>query len=360
MSLTDTVNTTRLPYQSPVELSVAVSRLLWPTAASPLLPKVIILAPENLFPYSFMASSLIHDPVMGNKLLMPTDELPALTFEEIRRINPQGAAGLPPVILVGPFEENVIQGVEDAGYPVLHIMGKNVFATAASVARLRREIPPASPDGPVSLMLVSADNPFDGMAVSYYAAHSGVPVLFTYPDRLPRATAAVLEEMKDKYVYIIGTRRTIAQNVISEVNAIIEKPARHIAGRNPYVTAIEFAAYHDPESGFGWNRNRKGRGDAFSYACIDCWELATAGSSLAHRGKHTPLLLVEDNRLTAPVQDYLDLLRPPHRVPPRPPFMHGFILGDETIISRKLQAEIDAHMQMAPPEAEPLEPKPKK
>jgi len=343
-----TANTTRLPDNCPVELSVAVSRLLWPTQPSPLNPKVVILAPDNLFPYSYMASSLIHDPVMGSKLLIPTNELPEITLSEIQRLAPQGAAGLPSIIMIGPFDEEVIQAIENAGYPVLHIMGKTVFATAAHVARMRQEIPPQSADGPVSLFIVSADNPCDGMPVSYYASHSGVPILFTYPDRLPRATAALLEEMRDKYVYVVGSRRVIAPNVIAEINSIMTKPARRISGRNPFDTAALFAVYHDPETGLGWHRKQKGRGDALTFSNIDHWELADAASALAHAGKHTPLLLVEENRLPAAVRDYLGFLRPSHTDPPLPPFMHGFILGDEYDVSLKAQAEIDEYLQMEP------------
>lgn len=344
----NTATTTRLPENCPVELSVAVSRLLWPAEHSLLNPKVVILAPDNLFPYSYMASSLTHDPVRGAKLLTPTDELPEITMSEINRLAPQGAAGLPPIILIGPFDEKVIQSIESAGYPVLHVMGKTVFATAVHVARIRQEIPPQSQDGPVSLFIVSVDTPFDGMPVSYYAAHSGVPVLFTYSDRLPRATAKILEEMKDKYVYVVGPRRAIAPAVTAEINTILNKPARRISGRNPFDTAVLFAAYYDPDSGLGWRRNQKGLGDAFTFANIDHWELADAGVSLAHAGKHTPLLLVEENRLPDRVGDYLAFLRPNPAAPPTPPFMHGFILGDEEDISFKTQAEIDEHLRVEP------------
>jgi hypothetical protein len=343
MDIFDTVNTTRIPTSDPVELSVYASRMLWPKKDSPQAPKVIILAaPKSTFPFAYMAASLVHDPIEGNELLMPLDELPEITADEIRRLDPEGAAGLPPVILVGPFARTAVEQVEDLGYDTLVINGRNVYDTAAAVARLRKEIIPESVDGPISLFVVSTANPFEGMAVPYYSTHTGVPILFTGPDRLPRPTAEALREMKDNFVYVVGNKRAVSDNVVREIDRIVDPPVRRIAGRNPFATAVRFAAYHDPETELGWNRNIKGRGDAFTYCNIDRWDLAMAGAGLAHHGKHTPLLLVERDCLPDVVRDYLEFLRPLHRTPPMPPFMHGFIPGTRREISSEVQAEIDA------------------
>lgn len=342
----DTVNTTRLPSGDAVELSVYASRLLWPRKGAPGSPRVIILAPAGLYPYAAMAASLIHDPVQGNELLMPVDGLPPITAGEIGRLDPQGAAGLPPVVMVGPFARPVVSQVESLGYEVLVINCRNVWETAAAVARLRKEITPESAEGPVSLFVIATDSPFEGMIVPYYAAHSGVPILFADHDRLPRPTAAALLAMKDHVVYVVGGRRAVSDTVIEEIDRIVDRPVRRIAGRNPFATAVCFAAYYDPETELGWNRDTKGCGDAFTYAAIDRWDLAIAGCALAHHGKHTPLLPVERDCLPAEATHYLEFLRPPHRMPPMPPFMHGFLLGTGQEIGGEVQDAIDAVTQM--------------
>ena len=94
----DTVNTTRIPTSNSTVASVYVSRLLWPTEHSPKHPKVLILASCEYFPYSYMAASLVHDPIQGNLLLIPPDRLPAITAEEIMRLDPKGSSGLPPIV----------------------------------------------------------------------------------------------------------------------------------------------------------------------------------------------------------------------------------------------------------------------
>ena len=342
----DTVNTTRLPCNPASTISVYASRMLWPSRRSPGKPKVIILAPDSIFPFAYMAASLVHDPVQGNVMLIPLDELPEETAREIKRIDPEGIFNLPPVVLIGPFEEEVVEGIRALGYDTCMIFADTVFGTAAEVARLRKRITPDSPDGPVSLFVISASQPCEGMPVPYYAAHAGVPILFTHSDRLPATTAEVLQEFQDNVVYIVGGLRSVDDHVKAQISGIVKPLVRRIAGRNAFATAVEFAAYYDPETQLGWNRNRKGRGDAFTFSNAEMWELGAAATGFAHQGKHTPLLLTECDELPDSVRDYLDFLRPPYRTPPMPPFMHSFILGSEAAISYRVQAKIDAHTQM--------------
>lgn len=339
-----TVDTSRICQNRPYELSVDVTRMIWP---DPELhsPKVIILAPEDMFGYSAAAASLVHDPIMGALLVSPINEIPNLLLQELARINPKGGVGLPPVLLIGPFNINALQQIEELGYSVRQINEKTVFSTAAAVARLRAGIPPQSPDGPISVFIISADDPLEGQVVPYYAAHSGVPILLTKKQRVPKATANALRDMRNKHVYVVGSRRSISVDVLEEIDAIMEYPVQRIAGRNPFATAVEFAAMFDPVTKLGWNRNEKGQGDAFSFSEMNHWNLALAGVNFAHLGKHTPLLTIEPNQVPAVTSDYLRFLKPPFRMPPMPPFMHGFLLGTEEVISYTTQAQIEETIQ---------------
>lgn len=342
----NTVDTTRIPYDCPSDMAVEVTRMIWPLAIMPASPQVIILVPDDDFQYAFMAASLIHDPIMGTLLMTSPDEINAVTKEEIVRINPRGTDDVPPVIMVGPFRPKVAREVEKMGFEVLQIRGKNVFETAASVARFRLEIPPESPDGPISLFIVSSESPFEGMPVPYYSAHSGVPILFTQVKRLPPATAKVLRDMSEKNVYVIGGRRSVSERVVSEIDDIVQPPVRRIAGSDPFNTAIEFARYYDSQTKLGWNRNKKGRGDAFTFCHVERWDLAVAASALAHQGKHTPLLLVGRDEVPTVVLNYLEFLKPTLKVPPMPPFMHGFVLGTEEVIAREAQIQLELAMKI--------------
>lgn len=342
----DTVDTTRIPTDSSIEMSAAVSRMQWPKPGMKKAPNAIILVPTEDFPYAFAASSLVHDPIMGNILFTPIDELHDLTCGEIKRLNPPGTESVPPIITVGPFDENVIREIESMGYDVLSIVGKNVFSTAVKAAKIREQITPESEDGPVSLFIVSADNPYEGMVATYYATHSGVPILLTHRDQLPQSTAKILQEMRDKNVYIIGSRHSVSEAVAQQIASIVKPPVRRIAGNNPFETAVRFSEYYDPTTKLGWNRSKKGRGDAFTFGNLARWDLNIASSSFAHQGKHTPLLLVEEECVPAITLDYVKYLKPSLRMPPMPPFMHGFILGTTKSISFNEQALIEEALKI--------------
>lgn len=343
----DTVDTTRIPFDSPVEMSVVVSKMQWPKQNMRKRPKVIILVPDHSFPYAFSAASLVHDPIMGILLVMPTDELPTIIRAEIERLDPSGTDEVPPIIAVGPFAPSVIHEIERMGYPVLHIMGRDIFSTAVRIAKYREQITPKSPDGPISIFILSADTPYEGILATYYATHSGIPILFTQKNQLPQATIRGLQAMSDKHVYIIGGKHAISENVAQEISDIMEPPVHRIAGADPFETSVAFSMYHDPATKLGWNRVRKGMGDAFTFGNLTRWDLILAASTMAHQGKHTPLLLVEEDSAPPVVLQYLQDLKPPITgMHPMPPFMHGFILGTRHVIDQQTQANIEEALKI--------------
>lgn len=343
----NTVDTTRINHDSAIVMAYETSRMQWPIIPMLKSPKVVILVPDSEFSYAYMAASLIHDPIMGTLLFNSPNGLNDITREEILRVDPQGVDDVPAVILVGPFRPKVAKEVENLGYNVLEIRGKNTFETAALVARFREEITPDSPEGPQSLFIVSADSPFEGMSVPYYSAHSGVPILLTNPGRLSPSIKKVLEEMSDKYVYVVGSKRAVSEKVVREISSIVSNPVRRIEGKDPYATAVEFAAYYDPETKLGWNRNKNGHGDAFTFTNIERWDLAMAAVAFAHQGKHTPLLLIGSESIPDSVLNYLEYLKPQlNSMHPMPPFMHGFILGSQDTISYESQSEIEIALKI--------------
>lgn len=340
MEYFNTVSTTRIPYNKAAEMAVEVTRMLWPQVSS-LSPKVVVIVPDNDFHYGFTAASLICEPVMGTLLMTAPEQLYSITKEEIVRLSPQGTADIPPVIMVGPFRSKVVKNVEKLGVEVFQIGGKSLFETAANVTRFRNQIPPDSPDGSNSLFVISGEQPYEGLSVPYYSANAGVPVLFTKAKQLPPATAKVLKEMSDKNVYVVGGRRSVADNVLDEINNIIKTPVRRIAGSDPFATAVEFAQYCDPVTKLGWHRTKRGRGDAFAFCNIESWDLAIAAVVMAHYGKYTPLLPIGLEEVPPAVVGYLNYLKPPLATPQRPPFMHGFVLGCADIVSREAQNQIE-------------------
>lgn len=80
---------------------------------------------------------------------------------------------------------------------------------------------------------------------------------------------------------------------------------------------------------------------------------SVSGSLFAHLGKHTPILVVNKDRLPRITYHYIESVQPIPVPEPRPPFMHGWVIGCEDVISTKTQLEIErtlsideAHMNM--------------
>ena len=94
----------------------------------------------------------------------------------------------------------------------------------------------------------------------------------------------------------------------------------------------------------GWGIAEPGHN--FTIANPDNWAETVAGSILSHRGKHGPMLLVQQDSIPESVRGYLDYTVRPRPTTPRDQlFNHGSIVGNSEAISNRLQAEIDNLMQ---------------
>ena len=67
-----------------------------------------------------------------------------------------------------------------------------------------------------------------------------------------------------------------------------------------------------------------------------------AGVLFAHMGKHTPPLLIRKDTIPSVVEKYIESAKPmPPKDMPKPPFMHGFILGSTKNVSYEAQISIE-------------------
>jgi putative flavoprotein involved in K+ transport len=136
-------------------------------------------------------------------------------------------------------------------------------------------------------------------------------------------------------------------------NALATGFTTRYAGRDAYERAVILAQATFPASGqdFGYWIGRRARdfgwgiaepGHNFTFVNPDAWAEGLAGSVLSHRGKHGPILLVQQDSLPEPVRRYLDeVVRPRPAAPYDQLFNHGSIVGGSDVISPRLQGEID-------------------
>jgi hypothetical protein len=339
----DPIDTTRICSQDPITLTAKISQKLYPSPYLPWRPKVAILVPDNYYPFSFMAACLVHGPFNGTFLFSPVNRLVPATIKEIIRLDPRGEDLPAQILLVGPFATAVERELEARGYKTLRFVGENIYELAAKIAMFRlKEFPIPEKNGEKHLLIVSGETGIEALPAVYYSAHSGIPIVFVKRTAIPRATKKLLENLANCNVTIFGSEKTISKDVEREIRKLSEKTER-VDGRDPYEIAVDFAKREEKGHHLGWGRNTPREGDAFTFGVLESWQKAVGGLALAHHGKHTPLLLIKPEEIPEVVSEYLHFLNPPIKKP-KPPFMHGYILGNEEDISFETQIKIEEHL----------------
>ncbi|ASK61333.1 hypothetical protein CFK37_03670 [Virgibacillus phasianinus] len=339
----NTVDTTRIYAEDPFVFSTKVSQLVYPSKNIFWRPPTVILVPADIFHFSYIGVPLIHHPIGASFLLTHKERLLKETFEEIIRLAPTGENVPAQVILVGPIGEGVESELKKHGFSTLRLGSGDVFQTAAEVAEFRLvTIPPEGELGKQHLIVASVDDGAEALPALYYTAHTGIPILFVYRNALPKETRRILERFSNRNVTLFGSGRSISKSVEREIESIVENVDR-IDAETPAKLSVEFAMRPSSENQIGWGRNKR-RGDAFSFGTVSSWQKTVAGVLLGHIGKHTPLLLIKSSDVPWVVKTYLLKLNPVLTEPPKPPFMHGFILGDFDDISQLTQVSLEEHL----------------
>ncbi|MCF6092540.1 cell wall-binding repeat-containing protein [Microaerobacter geothermalis] len=338
----NTVDTTRILAHDAYSFAVSVTQLVYPNPEVPWRPSAIILAPVSQFHDSLTATSLVHFPINAPVLYSSSSHLTPITLGEIKRLSPMGKDLPAQIFLVGNFSSQVIKALEEEGWKTQHLNGSNFYETAVKVAIYRQEVvPSASKEGRTSVLLVSATSPLVSLPASYYAAHMGVPILYVNKDSIPPATARFLQMKKGINYTLFGGESIISTKVEEQIKALTTGKIFRVTGNNPYEISVNLSKKTSHGGELGWGRNMPGRGDAFTFGSTASWQEVIAGCILAHLGKHTPLLMVEKNRVPAVTKKYLRFLNPLKIGHPEPPYMHGFILGgyEQFFFSTQVQLE---------------------
>lgn len=324
-----TLNTTRVCSTTAVDASVEVSKI----AFTHMKPNAVILVNKNEVFDAIAAAPLVHMPINGSILFTDGNRLSKETLIEINRLCPKGYKGVH-VILVGNISNNVAMELNNYGLRTYRISGRNSYETACKIPNIIKYFE--------NILIISGENFSEGIMSSYLAAHHGDPILYVKKDSIPGCTIEAIKKMHDINVYIVGSTKTISKAVEENLSKLDNiKNLNRIDGENPYEIAVNFAKYKDPKTKFGWGRNYID-GHAFTFGTLSHPMHTLAGILFAHMGKHTPLLLISDNTVPPVVEKYIKLIKPiPPKDMPRPPFMHGFIVGDTSHITHAAQVKIE-------------------
>ncbi len=322
-----TLNTTRICADNTTDLAVEVSKTVFTTMK----PNIVIIANKNEVFDAIAAASIIHHPYNASILFTDGKKITKETLNELFRLSPEGIDGIQ-VILVGDISQRISLTLTNYGYHSAQVAGLNHYETACLISTMREY---------ENLIIMSGEDYSEGIMAAYWSAHHGDPILFVEKDNIPSCTFDIINSKDDINIYILGSFNTVSKEIGDTLSRLPNvKSINRIDGQNPYEIAVNFAAYLDPNTGFGWGRNYVD-GHAFTFSAMDGTD-TLSGVLFAHMGKHTPLLLIDRNIVPQVVEDYIQSVKPiPPIGMPIPPFMHGYILGDINYIPYHTQMMIE-------------------
>lgn len=322
-----TLNTTRVCGDNIFQNAIEILDIVYADKS----PGSIIIANGDLYQDSFIATPLIHFPRNAPILFAHMNSIDQNTVAQIFKLKPKGVNSIQ-VFIVGGISYAVDQYLMAYGLKTFRISGSNFYETSAKIARYL--------NFPENIMIVSSEDYREGLPACAWAAHMGDIILFTTRNQVPSYTRSVINATKNAHIFIIGNTNIISAAVEQEIRGLNVKFVDRISGNTPYEVAVNFAKYKSPIGDFGWNRTEK-EGHAFTFTSIISPFDSSSGAIFAHLGKHTPILVVSRDRLPDVTRDYIEQVKPEPKPEPHPPFMHGWVIGCENVISSRTQLEIE-------------------
>jgi hypothetical protein len=293
---------------------------------------------------SAIAASVLAGPPIGAPLLLSDgDELPAVTEDMLERLAPRGSdlSEDAQVIRIGP------DVARPEGFKTALIKGENAYQRAAAIDRFFS----AARGRPSNdVVLYSGERAEWAMPAASWAARSGDAVLPVEADSIPPPVARALEDHERPNVYLLGPERVISEQVADQLReGGLARSVNRIEAPTPVENAIAFARYRKGD--FGWRVNIPGYNFAIASAARPAD--AAAAAPLGTRGVFAPLLLSDDpEQLPEPLETYLLSVQPGYEGDPRDAvYNRAWILGDDTAISVRQQAQVDRITELIPVQA---------
>ncbi len=332
-----TRNTTRISGSDPVDISMAAALAAYPTSGPGTPPSAVTLVDANDWQSGVAAATLTALPVGAPILLAPSGTLSATGTDTLAQLNPLGSpqTGENKVFTVGKV-------APPSGYEVKRIDGADPAAVAAAVAKEKADLV----DGPPgAFVVVSSEEPEYATPAATWAARSGDVVLFTGKDEVPKATLDVIKQKANKAVpiFVLGPANVVSSKALKQLDKAGSTVER-VGGDDPETAAVELVRYSNGL--FGWNLNEPGHGYTLARADRPMDVIAT--TALSSNGTWPALLLTDSSeKLPQVVEDYLLDVKPGYVSDPTQGVVsHGWVIGDDSIISVDEQARFDDALEL--------------
>jgi hypothetical protein len=343
-----TKNTTRLGGADAITDAAAVALAVNPGLAPASRPGAVVLVNEHNWPAALAASALASAPLRAPLLYTDGNSLPQVSAQALATMRPTGTP-----VLGGAQIIQIGTSAGPTGYRRRTLPSTNPSAQAAAIERLAS----TAHHGAIHQVIVTAVDgpPSLAMPAAGLAAQTGAPILFVTAAGIPAATSAVLSHLHRPSIYAVGPASALSNVVLDKLQRLgptkrIVSPVGHIVGSDPVGNSIAVALFTD--GAFGWGVDEPGHGLAF--ASISRPLDAPAAAPLSASGEYSPLLLLEGpDTIPHVLSEYLTDIRPGYNDTPayRPVhgvYNHGWLIGDESVISATTQAELDAMLEISP------------
>jgi ell wall binding domain 2 (CWB2) len=338
-----TRNTMRVGGSDAAADAAGVAGALFPATGTSDRPTAVVMVDQDDWQSAIAASVLAGPPIGAPPLLSDGDELPAVTEDMLERLAPRGSdlSEDAQVIRIGP------DVARPEGFKTALIQGENAYQRAAAIDRFFS----AARGRPSNdVVLYSGERAEWAMPAASWAARSGDAVLPVEADSIPRPVARALEDHERPNVYLLGPERVISEQVADQLReGGLARSVNRIEAPTPVENAIAFARYRKGD--FGWRVNIPGYN--FAIASTARPADAAAAAPLGTRGVFAPLLLTDDpEQLPGPLETYLLSVQPGYEGDPRDAvYNRAWILGDDTAISLRQQAQVDRITELIPVQA---------
>lgn len=285
-----------------------------------------------------LAAQFAAAPLDASLLPVASKFLPTPAKDLINRVLPVGfpqSQGIQ-TLMLGDQPTDVLSAVSDRKLKASELKAPTPPELASKLVPYRGGFAHAYSG---EIVIVSQQDPAYALPAAAWSAYSGDTIGFVDRNGVPAATVAMLtqrEKLKAEKptVYLLGPPSVISDGVAKQLGQY--GAVKRIAGPDAVTTAIAFAQYRDPKTGFGWGLTR---GPAsVSLVNVNYWQDAIGAFMFAAAGPQAPLLLTTSaGALPAPVASYLAQLRVAQG-------NQGFVFGDPQRISSVELQQLDASL----------------
>jgi hypothetical protein len=334
-----TKNTVRVGGGDAATDAAGVARALYPATGGTNRPTAVVLVDQNDWVSAITASVLAGNPIGAPLLLSDGGELPPVTEDTIKRLQPRGSdlSRDAQVIRIGD------EVARPDGYKLAVIKGKDPYERAAAIDRF---FSAARGKPSADVVVVSGEQADWATPAAAWAARSGDPILPVKRDSVPAPIVKALREHERPSIYVLGPTKVISKRVMTQLGRLGK--VRRIEGPTPVENAIAFARCCRT---FGWGVTVPGYN--FTVANTSRPLDAAASAPLAAKGVYAPLLLTDQvAELPRALEAYFLSVQPGFEDDPgQAVYNRVWILGDDTAVSLEQQARLDQITELVPVQA---------